>query len=175
MESYFTVTLPTKAYLKKYLEAQYGHPLIFSINSYFGQVLALVLAKNVYPDRNTAVVHKAFDKYDNFIDIKMPAKWLKHYRYGTDIDPKKAVYINKLVENKFEDELVNYCTLLDMFDIKRKDSLLDFCTRYNFEIDVDITFDSIKKMEYRYRQKNKEKYKRILSPDIEKAIQARFF
>lgn len=175
MATYFTVTLPTKAYLKKYIEVLYGSPVVFNTNSFLGKVIALALDKSVYPEVNRTIIYKSFDRYDKMLHISLPRVWLEKYYYGTDIHPKKAVYINKLIEDKFNEELFQYCQLLDILNIERKDALLDFCLKYNLEIDEDITFETIKKMEFRFRQKKSDKVPQYLSSVVKQAIQTSFF
>jgi len=175
MNPHFSVKLPTKAYLKKYLEVLCGTPVTFDTNSYLGKVIALVLDKSVYPELSRKVIHKSFDVYDKELTIFLPIRWIKKYYYGTDINSKKVVYINKLIEDRFEDELFMYCQALDLLGIERKDALLEFCKKYNLEIDEDITFECIKKMEYRIRQKHVGKSVSFVSPIVSNALQATLF
>lgn len=175
MKSHFSVKLPTKAYLKKYIEVLYGSPVTFNTNSYLGKIIAVVLDKNVFPERSRTVIHKTFDVYDKELTIFLPIRWMEKYYYGTDINAKKVVYINKLIEDKFEEELFMYCQVLDLLGIERKDSLLEFCNKYNLEIDEDITFECIKKMEYRMRQKFSLNAVSYSSPLVTNALQVTLF
>lgn len=175
MKSHFSVQLPTKAYLKKYIEVLYGTPVSFDTNSYLGKIIAVVLDKNVFPERSRTVIHKTFDVYDKQLTIFLPIRWMQKYYYGTDISAKKVVYINKLIEDKFEEELFMYCKALDLLGIERKDALLEFCNKYNLEIDEDITFECIKKMEYRIRQKFSLNTVSYSSPLVANALQGTLF
>lgn len=175
MKGQFSVKLPTKAYLKKYIEILYGSPVSFDTSSYLGKIIAVVLDKNVFPERSRKVIHKTFDVYDKELTIFLPIRWLEKYYYGTDVNAKKVVYINKLIEDKFEEELFMYCQALDLLGIERKDALLEFCAKYELEIDEDITFECIKKMEYRIRMKYSTKSVSYSSPLVHNALQGTLF
>jgi hypothetical protein len=53
---------------------------------------------------------------------------------------------------------------LSLTGIEFKDALEDFCKRYNIEIEEDITFEALKKKEYRERKKLKEKLSKLVPP-----------
>jgi hypothetical protein len=81
---------------------------------------------------------------------------VKKHHYGTDIDKKNTVYVNKMLEKRFKRELLWYCHVLSLVDIEYKTALLQFCNLRNIEIDVDITLDNLQKMDYRNRKKEEE-------------------
>jgi len=171
---YFSIHLPTKPHLKKYLEAKYGNPVIFQMDSYFGLIIAAVIEKNVYADRNKEVIHRAFDIYKEPIIIHLPISWLKNYRYGTDVSEKHVVYINKLIESSFEDELYMHCAVATIYNQQRKIAIENFCAGYNIDIETDVSFENLKKMEYRYREKILKKDKRNLSREKATSFQPTF-
>lgn len=171
MSAYLPVTIPTKKFLKKYLQAHYGEHLIFNMDSDMGYFLALLLEKKMYPEYDRQQIYRSIDKYDTLVTILLPRKWIEKYRYGFDVDPKKSVFFNKMVFRTFQQELCRYCALLELASIEKKNALLDFAKSYNLEIDEDITFEALKKMEYRHRQKNSEKHKPYLSPENKEAFQ----
>lgn len=170
---HFSIILPTKPYLKKYMEALYGSPIKFNADTYFGKVIAACLDKNVYPDKNRSFIWKAFDEYNDELKIFLPIDWLKKYFYGTDLTDKKAVFVNKLIQDKFEEDLYMFCTILDLAGVDRKESIEEFCTRYKIEIDTHITFEALKKMEYRFRSKKELEYN--LPEKIKNSLQMTFF
>lgn len=153
MSSHFSISIPTKPYLKKYLHANYGDPAVFGFDDEFGPFIALALDKNVFSDRNYQVIHKAFDKYTEQLTCFLPKSWIKHYRYGTGIAPKKVVALNKLLEKFFEKELAMYCKVHTKHKVERKTAIEDFCKDNGIDIEYDITFENLKKTEFRYRQK----------------------
>lgn len=165
MSAYLPVTIPTKKFLKKYLQANYGEELIFNMDSDMGYFLSLLMEKRIYPEYDRQQIHRSIDKYDILVTIRLPRKWVEKYRYGFDIDPKKAVFFNKMIFRSFRQELFRYCALMEIHNIEKKHALLDFARYYKLEIDEDITFETLKKMEYRYRQKYFEKLQPYLSPD----------
>jgi hypothetical protein len=60
--------------------------------------------------------------------------------------------------------------MFSLFDIEYKDAIEDFCKRFDIEIDEDITFEALKKKEYRARKHIEESMKKVALP-----IQPRLF
>ena len=74
------------------------------------------------------------------------------YQYKTQLPKCNIIYLNKHFEEKFEEELSRHCFLLSFFKIEIKDALEDFCLRHNISIDDDITYEALKKKEFRARK-----------------------
>ncbi len=153
MADHFSIDIPTKAFLKQYLFALYGDPLIFKSDHFFGMVLAACIEKNVYKDRSKQQLTHRFDSFSENITIYFPSHWLRNYYHGNGISNEKAIFINKFLEERFEEDLYRYCFMLDLAGVQRKDAIEDFCRHYHLEIDLHITFENLKKMEYRFRKK----------------------
>jgi len=169
---HFTICLPTKPFLKKFLEAKFGSPIQFGLDDFFGMVIASVMDKNVYPNRSHKEIKVNFDKYDVEAKIFLPFCWLKYYRYGNGVEPKKAVFINKMLEHSFENELYTYVRMHTKKDIRYRGYIPayeSFAQLYNLVIDEDITLENLQKTEYRFRkkiEKNNESKKGIQAPII---------
>ncbi|MFC4230599.1 hypothetical protein ACFOW1_01765 [Parasediminibacterium paludis] len=154
---FFTIKLPTNAYLQKFLHSIYGPKIIINTNDSIGMFISAMLDKNVYPDKNRKIIHKAFSKYEHNVDLYVSKHWLKKYYYGTALPNKQAVYVNRFLFHMFERELYMYCETLAAAKITRQQSLEMFCNKHNIVIDEDITMDNIVKIEYRYREKIERK------------------
>ena len=73
--------------------------------------------------------------------------------------------MNRYFENKFEEELSRFVDKQDLEGWgKYKNAIEAFAKHYNIEIEEDISFEALKKMEYRFRKKNLENSLRRLSP-----------
>ena len=147
-----TIQLPTKPYLKKYIQAQYGNPVNFSTKNYFGLTVAISLKKPLRSQDSPAAKRIRFDSFTSSINIKAAPSFLSHYDYDLSISENQALTVNKLIEAKFEEELYQFCTALHLVGIETKDALQAFCNKYNIEIEEDIAFDTLKKKEYRFRK-----------------------
>jgi hypothetical protein len=156
-KKYFSIKIPTKQYLKRYIEHKFGTPVIFNESHFLGMALCSVLDRTVYANRNHTIIHRAFDKYTSEIIIHLPLFWIKKYQYGFDIDEKKAVFLNKFFESMFEEDLYKYCYVMNLVHIERKKAMEEFCLTHGIEPDEDITWDNLIKTEYRYRKSFEEK------------------
>ena len=178
----FTLYVPTKPYLKKYLQALYGETVVVSsgkvdTNKYFGAMLAVLVEKRVNLVRRSAEEIKSrFDKLTVHLEVQLPIWYLKEYKFGNGLSNESAITLTKLFEERFEEELFMFCQLFQMCGTEIKDSLEMFCNQYNIIIDEDISFDSLKKKEYRFRKnmlETEENFRRncppkkntLLSPD----------
>jgi hypothetical protein len=154
---FFSVTIATKPYLKKYLHALYGNPLIFSTTNYFGMSVAAFLERPIEIQHSKDVLRRRTDKYEDKIEIKCPTSFLTKGRMGFDITDHHTITLNKLFEERFEEDLFRYCNMGIVYKVEVKKSIEQFCWKHRIEIDGDITFDAIKKKEWRYRTKMEEK------------------
>ena len=154
---YFIIKLPTNPYILKFLQSIYGSMFILSMDDPLGMFIAGVMDKNVYPDKNRVVIYRAFCKYTHHINIYVSRRWLIKYYYGTDLEDKKVVFINKFLQLFFERELNLYCETMKAVRIDRQTALEQFLQKHNILEDEDITKDNIVKIEYRYRQKQLKK------------------
>jgi hypothetical protein len=156
MKDHFTLTIPTKPYLAKYLYTLYGQPIVFTTTNYFGTTLLGYITTRIYLQNQAHVTHRKFDEFNTPLYVLLPFHWLKNYQYKTSISKVNIIYINKHFEERFTRELSWYCYVLSLTGIEFKDALEQFCKGHNIEIDEDITFEALKKKEYRERKKLKE-------------------
>jgi hypothetical protein len=117
------------------------------------------LDRKFYFRQNEELVHKAFDVFDEQLEIFLPRWWMLQSHFGTDIPAQNIILINKLFEERFEEDLSKYCS---MKGGKIKKSIEDFCTRHQISIDDDITFDALKQKEYRERKKMEKLYCKVV-------------
>jgi DNA primase len=114
--------------------------------------------------RNDDSNYDGFDQFSTPLHVYLPSYWLKSYQYKTEIPKCNIIYLNKHFEEKFEEELCRHCFLLNLFGIEIKEALENFCKRHNIEIEEDITFEALKKKEYRERKKLEEKLSKPVLP-----------
>jgi hypothetical protein len=162
-QQYFAIDFNTKPFLKKYLESCFGTPIKLGIDSYIGMSMACVLEKNVYSDRNKKIMQTNLVQLNCQCKIYLPISWLKHYRYGTGIEEKKQIFINNLIEYEFERELCLFVQTNIKHGVRvkgYKEALEMFAALFNLEIDQDITYENLRKIEYRFRKNLEQKFQR---------------
>lgn len=153
---YFPILIPTKRYIKKYLQSIYGKghakEIVINTSHYFGMAILGFLDRTYYAREKKELVHQKFDVFDANLTLKAPKWWLTQKKFGSDLTKQNIIYINKLFEERFEEDMSKFCALYHTVGVERKDALEEFCKLHDIEIDVDITMEAITKKEYRYRQ-----------------------
>jgi hypothetical protein len=156
---YFSIEIPTKPYLKQYLESLYGDPITFSTDNYFGISLLGFLEKKFYRKQTEAITHRQVDRFTSPLKVLLPKWWLTKSDFGTEIPEKNIILLNKLFEERFEEDLCKHCLLFAAVGVEIKIVIEEFCRIHNIEIETHITAEALKKKEYRYRiSKQKEFY-----------------
>jgi len=171
MKSYFTVKIPTTSVLKKFINKLYLQPNAEAIKidnkCLFGTVLISLLNKpNIETNLNKFEEQKKFSNYNT--QIVCVGMWSLMSHYGTEINMNQAIQVNRFFEELFDLYLYVFCKK-NVNESKRvagyDKSILAFADLYGIEIDVDISFEGLKKKEYRYRKNQEEKIMGVLSSD----------
>lgn len=96
------------------------------------------------------------DKYSEKMEIFLPKTILTKSRpLGYDLSDQHTITINKFFETRFTEDIARWCELGAIYKVEFKKNIEDFCHRHKIEIEYDITFEAIKKKEYRLREKQK--------------------
>lgn len=97
------------------------------------------------------------DKYSEPLQIHLHKSILTKRRgLGFDISDASTISINKFFETRFNEDLKKWCELGTIYKVEYKKNIEDFCMRHRIELEYDITFEAIKKKEYRFRKKSEE-------------------
>lgn len=146
----FLIKIATKPYLKKYLYHLYGEPLVFSTCNYFGMSVAAFLQRPYEFHKPAEELRRRTDKFNDQLEIFLPER-MRAKRFSHDLTDKHIISLNKLFETRFCEDLCKWCELGTIYNVQYKKNLEDFCWRNKIEIPEDITYDAIKKKEYRFR------------------------
>ncbi len=148
----YTVRVQTKTYLRKYAEVKYGTNIKY--NSTLSILLICLLERKCFTtkmneDRVNSRMHFLNDQIE--FTSSFNTAWWKGVHLGDD----KIIAINRFLESQFEIDLHAHCSL----NKERRDwrpgidkAIRSFADQYRIDLDVDITFDALKKKEYRYRK-----------------------
>ncbi|MEJ7830818.1 MAG: hypothetical protein WKF91_21615 [Segetibacter sp.] len=167
---HFELTIPTKPYLKKYLQALYGEPLFFTINNHFGICIAAFLWRPIQFHHRKELLKIRTDKFEDKLTINLPMAFLTARQSGFYISDNHIITLNKLFENRFEEDLWRFCMAMNLRKRETKDAIEDFCYVYKISIDDDITFEALKKKEWRFRKKME-----ISAPQVSRVFIEHFF
>lgn len=162
MGTHYTIVLPTKPYIAMYIQSLYGNPVIFSSENYFGMSLLGFMERKFYFRQNETYVHRAFDKLTHPLKLYFPRGWLTQSHFPYDLPTQNVIKINKLFEERFEEDLSKHCILMNLCNVDIKQAIEDFCSIHGIDIGEDdkshITFDALKKKEYRTRKRYSENF-----------------
>ncbi len=147
---YYLYKIPTKKYMRCYLQKLYGSPLVFTSNNYFGTTLLGFLTMRC-PQKITKLQHQHVDQFDTPLEIYMPRYFLTNKRFMTDLPAENIVALNKHFENRFVEDLARYTLTMQLLDVPIQESTEDFCTRHGIEIEEHIGLEAIWKKEQRAR------------------------
>lgn len=159
LAGYFPISLPTKPYLKPYLETLYGNPVIINTQNTFGVIVHSLLTRpRRLHEKKEIISYRVFDKFDTQMKVYLPKWWLEKYEVGHTLEEEQIISLNKFFEERFEEDLTTFCKLSIVYKVEIKKSLEDFCMRHRIEIEEHITYDALKQKEYRARKASEKMF-----------------
>jgi hypothetical protein len=154
----YSVSLPVKPYVLKYVQTVEGSPqLRFESSSMLCMIVRAYIENKNYIGLSQQQFDAAISTRTATLKIVIPGKQM--YKVGTSIRPDGIVMINRFLEEWFERALVKF-----MNDNTRKcgrykgfkEAYYAFAKLYNVELEKDITIEGLKKMDYRLRRKKED-------------------
>lgn len=149
----FTINIPTKPYLAKYIASRYGHPVQLTNNTLLGIVVLSLLQKKVCTHQNLREKHLQFRSFTAQITCLAP--WRYMYSYGVDLSDDQIIQLNRAWDAQFDEELYYHCQR----NIKKagrykgyQESIELFADIHGIVIGEDTSFECLKKTEYRFRK-----------------------
>ena len=156
MESkYHLVQLPCKKHIRKYIAATFGDPhnqyqIKATLRHPLGAMINASLTKEVYISRHPqqSLLEKGFtDKLPILIN-----QW-QFDNIGFDFPEDKVILINWFMEGLFDQHLFQWVDSGVNAGRKRKPCIEQFVSLHHIDIEHDVSFEALKKGEYRTRQR----------------------
>ncbi|OLY92310.1 hypothetical protein [Cnuella takakiae] len=155
----YTVKVPTKTYLRKYVTASLGAPIALNYSSTLGTLILSLLEMDSFSVNMNLV--KQDTRLTSFDDCIEAVSSIKTMRYkGYSLTPTKIIAINRFLENAFIEDLYIHCKS----SLKKRewrpgieDGIRSFAEGCGIIIDEDISLDALKKAEWRFRKKKEER------------------
>jgi hypothetical protein len=180
----YSVIVPTKAYLRKYIYAEYGHPLELNYLTTLGNLVLCMLGNEYFSvkmnnnDKDTRIQYM-----NDKIEFMAPLSTMQYK--GHSLSKDRIIAINRFIE----DDFVSKMSLHVQKNLKNrswrpgyKDAIYAFAEENGIDVEIDITFEALKKAESRYRDRErlkKEKKLRNISernvPPPNRSINSLFF
>lgn len=156
----FTVKIPTSAYIKVYIESQFGSPVPINNKNIIGIYLVGLLEKNNFRiAMNPKEKNLRFQKLKENIKCEAPISVMKDI--GWHLREDHIIQINRFFEEHFEHELYMFVkrnTIPGSRYLGYKQAIHLFANEKNIEIEKHISYEGLKKMEYVYRKRIKKNF-----------------
>lgn len=150
----YQVTIPVKTYVAKYFTHLYGHPIPLGHQDDFGDS---VLTKLSTPPliRPTKFDRNITQKY-YITALKFQVPMHMYYRLENRVTDAHIFNINRFLENTFETAFCTWVLCQVAAKNQRKTAIEQFCEAHGIDLELDVPFETLKKMEYRDRQYKKK-------------------
>jgi hypothetical protein len=154
--NHYSIHLPTKPFLGKWLLSQYGTDdgvIILDPSTDFGDIIITKLSSDLHSKLDPSDLASRLQHMTATLTIKVPMTWMRRMK---QIDPTQhqAVSLNRYFENMFIREMCDIVQRAFVFSsIDRQTSIECFAHNHGIILEKDISFEGLKKMEYRFRKK----------------------
>lgn len=176
MSTHYSVSLPIKPYIKKYVHTIEGSPIRFDSNSMLCMIIRAYLQSKAKSGRSRQELTSAVSIRRERLEIQVLKTKKNVSVIGHFISEDNIVLINRYLEELFEQELHRFINQYIQSAEGRykgyKAAYFAFAELYNIVLEEDITFDGLKKLEYRNRKKYFEKKSFPLVPSLQSSLLA---
>lgn len=161
---HFTFILPCKTHIKKFVTATLGAPIIVDLKTDTGFVILSTLTSRLEGKVPRGSIDHWEDRYKDKLTFRIPIHYFSISKKETS--PFTFVLLNRYFENLFEKEFNIFVGKKKNEGATIKKCIEDFLDQYGIDLEIDISFDAIKKSEWRYRKTLSNKVSRNLSPTL---------
>ena len=161
----FTVQIPTKKYVKKFIEMNYGNPVCFANHPEENKLFQTMLYKP-----NTNFDYRIKDTFKYYIDIlEVPISEDEFYRYGWELSKTDVISFGKFYENRAKFFMRSFVSIYQSLGFPFHQSIKRFQELFDFSED-DWTLEAIRKDFYRHAPKEKIDFSQDIYNKIEHLI-----
>lgn len=141
----FTVSVPVKPYVKRFIELNYGNPADFTSNIAINRFFISLLHKpttapeTICPD----------DEYLYFASVDITISEDYFYRYGWEMSKKNIIAFGRHFEERAKHLMRNYIGIYHAIGLPLNTGINKFRDRFGFDED-SWTYEAVKKDFYRH-------------------------
>lgn len=165
MARLFTFSIPAKPHIAQFTHQRIGQPVFINNDTAVGSMCIALLQKKTFNTQLDAHgKHNHFLNYTSRIFLAMPVS--QYYHLGSKFNQDHIIHINRFLQLQFEESLRLFVdTAVDHRQRYRNlDEVLElFAAKWSLEIDHHISYDNLKKIEYRTRKKSSVEALKICS------------
>lgn len=152
----FAVSIPTKTHIRKYVHSINGHTIVAGHDTLIGSVMMICLANKVTSHTTKEYREARIQSYPDKIQVVVPAHYVFNGHVGLTVSDDSIITINRFLENAFLQDLFRFCRA-NINPMNRRHgydrSIEEFSKMHGIELEEDVTFEALKKAEYRYRKR----------------------
>lgn len=164
MTKHYTVHLPVKPYIKKFVETIEGPQLRYTGTSPLCRIVCAYLENKSSTGLSAAQKADALSKRTTSIQITVPMRCM--YTIGASLSPDGILQANAYLQDEFERAVSHFLRQYTKSKEGRykgyKDAIQAFADFYNIVLEDDITYEGLKKLEYRFRKKEETFFSKIV-------------
>lgn len=149
LESY-CLNIPCKSHIAKYYSTIYGSPFDLTRKNDFADLLITKLDSEPARKLKSDVLTMALKGLDSGLKFKLPINLF--YRIDNNITKHKIWNVNRSLVNAFNNDFLLTCTIASVFGVEKRTTIEKFAQHYGIILEEDITYEALKKSEYRLRQ-----------------------
>lgn len=155
----YHIRIPAKPYISKFAHVRYGNPVPINNSSALSALIRGLLAKPGYNVKYASSQENLRLRYlTAHIACSAPVSQMPQLGYALTTD--HIIQINAFLEEDFKERLQLFVAKTANWQARRSgiDQAIEaFANHYGIIIDDEITFDGLKKMEYRARTQATER------------------
>lgn len=157
----FTFILPSKTHIKKFITSTHGDPIKLDLKTDIGFVILNTLASRLDGKMSRGNIDLWQNRYIDKIIFKIPFHYLSITK--RELTPATFILLNRYFENQFEKELTRFIDKSLSAGSTIKKGIENFMDQYGIDLEHDISYEAVKKAEWRNRKNLSNKSSRILS------------
>lgn len=153
MGDYYFLSIPVKRHIAKFINSTEGDHIVINNKNYYWTLIRPYITYRINTGHKTTITDTSFGK----IKIKLPQSKMR--AYGVQPRPGTVGAINQVLNDYFSLELSYFVHTWLKNDGRYKgfkSAIHEFCKMHNIVIDEDISFDALKKLEFRNRYRRKK-------------------
>lgn len=151
---HFTIHLPCKTYIRKYIIAHYTQINLPADNT-FADVILAMLTSTLPTKLGKLQLDEQLARYTDKLPIRL--QFNLFYRVQHQITLHNTIRLNRYFQNLFKEDLCNTVERIHRFTgIDRRTAIEYFAANHGIDVEIDITMEALVKMEQRYRTDKKQ-------------------
>lgn len=151
----FFVTVPTQTYISRFLTSRYGQVIPIHEKTLLGKDLLNMIRYPLGCQLSSSQRNLLYGHYNDQLKLSIPLKLKNSVVH--DLSIEHIVTINQYLKKYFDTQLCQFC--IQHINSERKNkvgykqAIEIFARMHKIDLEEDISYECLKKSDYRFRQK----------------------